>query len=423
MKAARSTSHLQSNFDAFNRNGKIPQYELVIYYARIRHLVLDSILLLVEASTVVQRYAMASIARYVTKMNSHRKVAKRSVMGDTSLESVQGALLSTSMDLLAASMHQDASEKRSAILRFVLSRAEFVNLLSEIIPDIRSYLKLYQRAVSLRARCQPSESLEAQANEISARLGVDPACAYGLFRALDLRYRALEAIEHRLFGCYGRILAKHAKQRTPRKEAEMDTLQDGAPGLLHAIRTYDHISRKSFSSHISMWIKQRIYFWMKQSLNSIRLDPSTWQLKLTYDKERSIHEKRFGPLATAAIPVNSSLKPKQVAKVHAHQAVLQTISIDAPNGTGEEDYLERVATKQSYLTADEDEQRDSEVQAERQRFVHDILSRCPEDARLLLSIQFGLVDSLPTRALSPAAVLRERVRQIAARSAREQPTP
>jgi len=407
----RTVSHFQGTFDAFNRNGKLPHYELVIYYARIRHLVLDSALLLLSEGFHLQHHTLKTISRFITKMNHHRKVMKRSVMSLPS-EQLTDGLLSTSMDLLEATMHGNVAEQRLSLHRLVLSRAEYVTLLEALRPTIRQYLAWYNEALKLRLQNKSVDSLLSNMRDLVAPLGFDPDTVYGLFRALERRFVAMEAVEHLLFGFYGRILAKNAKKIAPRKDGSvMDTLQDGAEGLRHAIRTYDHVSRRSFSSHVDMWTKQRIYYYMKRTLNTVLPNPGIWQQKITHDKQRQKHEQKFGPLPLTATPLDSTLKPSQIAKVYEHMAMLQTIPTDAPALAGEEDYLERSTSRQSILTEDEDQLRDDSSTAANRKLVHSILSRCSDSERTLLSLRFGIADTLPSRPLAPAIALRERIRQ------------
>jgi DNA-directed RNA polymerase sigma subunit (sigma70/sigma32) len=411
--------------EEFNRQPLLQQEALTAYFARVRILVMETIITLLGECDHVQHAIVTLAVDKLCRLDHHRVIFKRSSTLPPRRSSNKKArqqfedrrFLEQAMDIADGYTSRDLDFQAKVVNDLALTRYEFCSILDGMDEVAAEYIEAHNSCVSKRKLKQSTKKEKALMTEIEDTWGLHRLAAYGVFQMVLKRITAIRHLHQQVFNAYARLLLGVANS-TSNPEHRMDTIQDGASGLWYAIASYDHVSPNAFSVHAKWWIRQQVLHKMKIAFSAIKPSVGLWQHSQAVDKTKRQHEIKYGTLATDEIPVNVTLSPQQLDAVNKHQHIMQVTSLDAlVHLDGNVDKDAGSLTVQSALS-DQDRQAELSDTEERTATIQDLLSVFDPVTKRLMCFHFGLWDYLRDQKLDKTLVLRERIRQLTAHTLR-----
>jgi len=226
---------------------------------------------------------------------------------------------------------------------------------------------------------------------------ISPDTGFNLIRFVQKRMRAVNDMYKRIHYAYTRITLGVAKNQSSTSDYALDNYQEGSFGLMRAISSYSYLTNAKFPGYAKWWIRQRIIFSLKQTSNTIKVSPNTWQNFAKLELIRGKCEARYGNISTELLSKASGFTESHIENTYKHILASQVSSLDHPlNDDG--------FTLMETQNAQEEEE-------DYTKCVSLLIDKLPFELQKLVCLQYGL--TIPQN-LDNYLIQREKQRQILA---------
>jgi RNA polymerase sigma factor (sigma-70 family) len=227
-------------------------------------------------------------------------------------------------------------------------------------------------------------------------------------------WRQYVTLREELIAPYFRLVYTIAKKSTMSQDQTLDNFQNGVFGLVRAVKCYTPKRFAAFSVVARSWIKQSILLNLKSEVNLIKLPVALWHVFQKLEKVRTEIEQKTQQDATyEQIAKSSGIALEKVQKIYENAKLVQVLSLNTPTHN-EDDQNKQAGWNMESIQATEPIHETFELKSE-YRLIEQVVHLMDEEERTIFGLVSGCFDLIPTIHLEPADILKETIRQKAAK--------
>jgi RNA polymerase sigma factor (sigma-70 family) len=301
--------------------------------------------------------------------------------------------------------------KHASFLRGVFEEA--VELFLETTLSYPDDLKAMQLAA--REHSPDFVELETKIRRVENELGChDPAEILEWVAKADHVWTQYVLLREELISPYFRLVYSLAQKYASSPAQILDNFQNGVFGLVRAVKCYTPTRFAAFSVVATQWIKQSILLQLKSEVNLIKLPVASWHLYQKLEKIRNEIEKTTQKSAThEEIAAAAKLPVEKIQKIYENAKLVQVLSLNNPTHNEDQQAADSKWNMES-IPASQDQHDLYELKSEF-LLIEKVLDLMDEEERVIFGLVSGCFDLIPEPALDPTEILRETIRQKAAR--------
>jgi len=256
--------------------------------------------------------------------------------------------------------------------------------------------------------------IEKMVLQIEEELGVhDRDLLVGLVRDSDRIWKTYVKKREDLVAPYFRMVYTIAKKFSTSTSQTLDNFQNGTFGLFRAVKCYTPSRFAAFSVVAKIWIRQSILLNLKSEVNFIRLPVASWHSYQKLEKVKQELEQKAGKDASyEQISKAAKVPIEKVQKIYENAKLVQVLSLNQPTTAEENQSTTAKWNIESILAEDQTEA--LELRSEF-RLIEDIVKTFDEEEKLIFGLISGCFDLIPPTKIEPDEILKESIRQKAAR--------
>ena len=205
-----------------------------------------------------------------------------------------------------------------------------------------------------------------------------------------------------------------AKKSSSSDAQTLDNFQNGIIGLVRAVKNYNPKRFAAFSVVAEQWIKQSILFHLKTEANFIKLPVANWHLLQKLDKiKQKIEQNRTREATHEEIAKEAQLPIEKVQKIYENAKLVKVFSLNTPTNNEDDQSSEgswNMESVQSPHNLEEEMALKKEYQV-----VEKVVDHFDEEERLIFGLISGCSDLIIEPVFDADDLLREKLRQKAAR--------
>jgi RNA polymerase sigma factor (sigma-70 family) len=212
-----------------------------------------------------------------------------------------------------------------------------------------------------------------------------------------------------------KLAGKFSSGDKEQKDAQtLDNFQNGVFGILRAVKQYTPSRAAAFSIVAETWIKQSILLKIKTDSNFIQLPVANWHLFQKLEKVRKAIEQRTQRDATHEQISKESGQPiEKVQKIYENAKLVKVHSLDTPTSNEEDQNVGANWNKESIQHPSDMEE--NLVLKSEYRVVEKVVESFDEEERTIFGLISGCAELIPEPEFTAKELLREKIRQKAAR--------
>ena len=217
-----------------------------------------------------------------------------------------------------------------------------------------------------------------------------------------------------LIAPYFRMVYTIAKGTSTSESQRLDNFQNGIKGLIRAVKCYTPSRFAAFSVVAKTWIKQAILLDLKSEVNLIKLPVANWHTFQKLEKIRIEIEHSTQRDATYEQIAKASRRSlDKVQKIYENAKLVQVLSLHAPTQSEDKQHVGSKWNLES-IQAPDTRREQFELQNEYE-LISGVIQLFDEEERMIFGLLSGCSDLIPEVEVDPEAILRESIRQKAAR--------
>lgn len=237
---------------------------------------------------------------------------------------------------------------------------------------------------------------------------IEPAKEKTLSKLIIHKETPDEKAMHELFLANVRLVVSIAKKYAQRGVGLDDLIQEGNLGLWKACEKFDYKRGYKFGTYATWWIRQGVSRALVDQSRTIRMPVHMNERVIAIRKAYSAIEKETG-LAPDIEQIADVLKttPKAIKFALEKKKLVSTLSLDMPAFDDDGDFHELISADGNEASLADHKKL--------QEIIKDVLSSLNAREARILTLRFGLFDSLPhtlQEVGTKFGITRERVRQI-----------
>jgi len=285
------------------------------------------------------------------------------------------------------------------------------------------YRDLYRsRQQALQASSIRLVQIDRQLELMQEQFGiVNPEAILLWIDRTELVWRKYNTFRDELISPYFRMVYTIAKKYSTSDSQTLDNFQNGFFGLVRAVQCYTPSRFAAFSVVASSWVKQQILFHLKNEVNFIKLPIASWNLFQKLEKVKSQIENDPKTQTTEAsfeqIAHLSKIPLDKVRKAYDNAKLIKVFSLNAP--TQNEDNQQGTPSGARWnlesIASDSNPQHEYEAQSKTEKIFQIAAGFDPEE-RLIFGLMSGVLDMVEPGSIPPEDILKEQIRQQAARA-------
>ena len=212
-----------------------------------------------------------------------------------------------------------------------------------------------------------------------------------------------------------KLAGKFSSGDAVQKDAQtLDNFQNGVFGILRAVKQYTPSRAAAFSIVAETWIKQSILLKIKTDSNFIQLPVANWHLFQKLEKVRKAIEQKTQRDATHEQIAKESGQPlEKVQKIYENAKLVKVHSLDQPTANEEDQNVGANWNKESIQNPNDMEE--SLVLKSEYGVVERVVEGFDEEERTIFGLISGCAELIPEPEFNAGELLREKIRQKAAR--------
>jgi RNA polymerase sigma factor (sigma-70 family) len=227
-------------------------------------------------------------------------------------------------------------------------------------------------------------------------------------------WKQYSKLRDNLIAPYFRMVYTIAKSTSTSEAQTLDNFQNGIFGLVRAVKCYTPTRFAAFSVVAKTWIKQSILLNLKTEVNLIKLPVANWHLYQKLEKIRQKIETKMQRDATLEqISKASKIPLEKVQKIYENAKLVHVLSLNTPSQTEDEKSNQAKWNLESIQANDTHRER-FEIQNEYELIEH-VIHLFDEEEQIIFGLISGCSDLIPEPELPQELILKESLRQKAAR--------
>lgn len=256
---------------------------------------------------------------------------------------------------------------------------------------------------------------ERSLEQIHELLGVrDSQIIFNIIRETEENWDLYVQTRAQIIEPYLRMVYSWAKEFSSGETQTLDNFQAGTFGLVRAVKNYTPSRFAHFSVVAESWVKQSILQYLKTDVNFIRLPMANWHYLQKIDKAKQKLEQRLNREPTVEeIAKESELAIPKVKKIMENALLVKVFSLDAPTLNEEEQDMEGSWNRDSIECENTPEtqiMKESEIEV-----IRSVIQLFDSEERTIFGLVSGCYEVIPDPVFSDEDLLREKIRQKAAR--------
>jgi DNA-directed RNA polymerase sigma subunit (sigma70/sigma32) len=205
-----------------------------------------------------------------------------------------------------------------------------------------------------------------------------------------------------------------AKKSSTSDAQTLDNFQNGTFGLIRAVKCYTPSRFAAFSVVAKMWIRQSILLNLKSEVNFIKLPVANWHVFQKLEKVRQKIEHSTGTDASLEeISRQSKIPIEKVQKIYENAKLVKVFSLNAPTQT-EDDQTGSARWNLESIQSEENIEEQMAFKSEFQ-LIQQVADFFDMEEKTIFGLISGCFSLIPQVELDPQEILKEAVRQKAAR--------
>jgi len=232
-------------------------------------------------------------------------------------------------------------------------------------------------------------------------------------KAIWARYVVLREA---LIAPYFRMVYTLAKKSaSPGNDAQtLDNFQNGVFGLVRAVKCYTPTRFAAFSVVAKSWIRQSILLHLKSEVNLIKLPVANWHVYQKLEKIRQqLEQTSQQPAKVEHIAKEAKMAVEKVQKIYENAKLVQVLSLNAPTNNEHDQDSDSKWNIES-IQSTNDHQDYFELRNE-YSLIEKVIHLMDDEERMIFSLISGCFDLISDPHLKKAEILRESIRQKAAK--------
>lgn len=212
-----------------------------------------------------------------------------------------------------------------------------------------------------------------------------------------------------------KLAGKFSSGDSVQKDAQtLDNFQNGVFGILRAVKQYTPSRAAAFSIVAETWIKQSILLKIKTDSNFIQLPVANWHLFQKLEKVRkAIEQKTQRDASLEQIAKEANQPLEKVQKIYENAKLVKVHSLDTPTANEEDQNVGASWNKESIQNPHDMEE--NLVLKSEYGVVERVVEGFDEEERTIFGLISGCAELIPEPEFNAKELLREKIRQKAAR--------